>query len=218
MSKILVVGGSGFIGSYLIPLLEADNCDLKQGMDFIKGVNKKYKTLIFLACDQSNTHAAYNYNIRLYEALDRYRVKYPKTHLIYISSAAVYYYSSIYGQTKRLGEDYASRFTKYTILRLSNVYGHGDGHGAPDKFLRGEKNIHGDGLQIRDLISVERVVSTIVGMTHSPEFGVFNVSSGIGVTVNEMFEMFGEGKPKHDKDIARNMGVRHSVLRPGRVL
>ena len=32
-NKILVVGGSGFIGSYLMKEIDADNLDLKEGKD-----------------------------------------------------------------------------------------------------------------------------------------------------------------------------------------
>ena len=81
--------------------------------------------------------------------------------IIYISSAAVYNLNSWYAISKQVGESYAERLNA-VILRLSNVYGHGDGHGAPDRFMRGEKTIIGDGQQIRDLIPVELVVTNIL--------------------------------------------------------
>lgn len=213
--KTLVVGGSGFIGSYLMNEIEADNLDLKEGQDVCHGIDDKYDTIIFLACNQDNTQEAYQENSRMFKALDEYRKEYPKTHLIYISSAAVYTPNSKYAASKRLGEVYAKRFDKYTILRLSNVYGHGDGHGAPDRFMRGEKTIHGDGTQIRDLIPVEEVVRNIIFFIDFRDNadGVYNISTGIGTSVNDMFKMFGTGSSISVK--AHDVGVQESILEPG---
>lgn len=217
-SKILVVGGSGFVGFYLMRELKADNLDLKEGQNVKDGIGKQYKIIVFLACNQANTQAAYQDNYEMYSALDDYRKRYPKTHLIYFSSAAVYYPGSIYSQTKRLGEAFAKRFKHHTILRPSNIYGHGDGHGAPDKFMRGEKEIYGDGSYVRDLIAVESVVSQVLEFIESKETGVFNVSTGNGTTVKQMFKMFGEGKPKYIKRaLGRDMETPKSILEPGKV-
>lgn len=212
--RTLVVGSKGFIGSYLMEVLSADEIDLKLGTDVREGIYKKYRTIVFLACNQANTRKAYQENLQMYEALDIYRERYPNTHLIFISSAAVYTPNSIYSQSKRIGEVYAKRFRYHTILRLSNVYGHGDGHGAPDRFMRGEKNIHGSGKQTRDLIPVESVIDAIEDHMETPNYGIYNVSSGRGTTVNEMFSLFGEGKPKH---VGKIKGVLYSVLAPGQV-
>lgn len=218
MNKILVVGGSGFVGRYLMQELEADNLDLKIGEDVRKGIHQQHKTIVFLACNQANTQEAYQENHEMYLALDQYRRQFPKTHLIYFSSAAVYYPGSKYSQTKRLGEVFAKRFKNHTILRPSNIYGHGDGHGAPDKFMRGEKEIYGDGSYVRDLIAVESVVDKVLGFISSGECGIFNVSTGVGTTVKEMFNMFGSGKPKYIKQaLGRDMETVESILQPGRV-
>lgn len=213
--KTLVVGHKGFIGSYLMNEIEADGMDLKQSEDVRYGIDGKYKTIIFLACNQENTRAAYQDNYEMYKALEDYRQWHPRTYLVYISSAAVYNATSIYAQSKRLGEIYAGYFKNHAILRLSNVYGHGDGHGAPDRFMRGEKTIHGSGDQTRDLISIEEVVYAIRQIASTPTQGVFNVSSGESTSVNEMFKLFGEGKPIYATTKA--FGVKHSVLKPGRV-
>ena len=214
MSKILVVGGSGFIGSYLMKEIDADNIDLKEGKDVRDGIDKKYDVIIFLACNQEGSVPAYEDNREMYEVLNNYRKQYD-TYLIYISSAAVYNLNSRYALSKQLGETYAQRFDKWAILRLSNVYGHGDGHGAPDRFMRGENTIHGDGKQIRDLIPVETVVTNILACINNEITGIFNISSGRGTTVNQMFNMFGHGRPKY-KD-SHPMGVRESILKPGKV-
>lgn len=198
--------------------LDVYNLDLKAGWDVRDGIYRKYKTIIFLACNQANTQDAYRENYEMYLALDNYRREYPKTHLIYFSSAAVYYPGSIYSQTKRLGEVYARRFKKHTILRPSNIYGHGDGHGAPDKFMRGEKEVYGDGSYVRDLIAVESVVDKVLEFVKSQEIGIFNVSTGKGTTVKQMFNMFGEGDPELvEHKLGRDMETPESILPPGEV-
>lgn len=216
-SKILVVGSEGFVGSYLMKEIEADRLDLKLGQDVRDGIDGKYKTIVFLACNQGETIADYNYNYEMYQALDDYRRRYPNTYLIYFSSAAIYYPISTYSQTKRLGEIYATRFKRHAIIRPSNIYGHGDGHGAPDRFMRGENVIFGDGEQVRDLIAIEQIVDGVVELMGHKLTGVFNYSTGKGVSINEAFKMFGEGKPIHKKVDVGVMGTQYSVLKPGRV-
>lgn len=208
--KTLVVGGSGFIGSYLMKEIEAVNIDLKNGIDVRDGIKNQYQQIIFLACNQANTLEAYEENWQMFEALNDYRKTNPATRLIYISSAAIYTPNSFYALSKLLGEAYAKRFATYSILRLSNVFGHGDGHGAPDRFMRGETDIYGNGEQVRDLIPVEQVVTAILKLN----FGTLNVSSGRGTTVNEMFKIWGKGKPEHVK---KDRGVFSSILTPGAV-
>lgn len=214
MSNILVVGGSGFIGSYLLREVEADNIDLKEGTDIRSGIGKSYDTIIFLACNQENTREAYEYNRQMYEVLSQYyKDNSIAPYLIYISSAAVYTPNNWYSLSKFLGESYAQRFNG-VILRLSNVFGHGDGHGVPDRFMRGENRIHGDGFQIRDLIPVELVVTAILNCLETKFRGTFNVSSGRGTDVNDMFKVFGKGEPTYDD---KSVGVKKSILTPGEV-
>jgi nucleoside-diphosphate-sugar epimerase len=211
----LVVGGSGFIGSHLLKRIQADNLDLVEGHDVKNGIGKRYDVIVFLACNQKDTREAYIDNMEMYEELYHYVSHYPRTRIVYISSAAVYYGGNWYSESKRLGEEYMGWLPNAVVLRLSNVFGHGDGHGAPDRFLRGEKVIHGDGEQVRDLIPVEQVVFAITAMMFNRQRGIFNVSSGVGTTVNEMFKMFGKGRPIHNK--SRDGGIRESILPPGRV-
>ena len=208
------MGSHGFIGSYLIKeLADFECCDLKIGVDILDGIDEEYESIVFLACDQGDTREAFEYNVRMYEVLNNYREDHPDTYLIYISSAAIYNINSWYAVSKQVGEAYADRFERRAVLRLSNVYGHGDGHGAPDRFLRGENVINGYGAQIRDLIPVERVVTRILKCLTYRVTGVYNVSSGIGTSVNRMFSIFGSGKPSYNK--RADIGVKYSVLEPG---
>lgn len=211
--RILVVGGSGFIGGYLMKRITADNVDRKIGSDFRRIRPKFYDTIVFLACDQGDTREAYDYNLELYDRLADYCNFNPNVHLIYVSSAAIYNLNSWYALSKCLGEAYAMGFWNATILRPSNVYGHGEGHGVADRFIRGEKTIYGDGTQVRDLIPVELVVNIIIKLIFIPQSGIYNVSSGRGTAVNQMFKVFGRGEPEYDKN--HDHGVDESILRPG---
>lgn len=214
MKSTLVIGGSGFIGSYLMKelALTADNFDITNGNDIREGIPTGYKRIILLACDQANTREAYEYNTAIYEQLNQCLDWPEQPDLIYVSSAAVYDVTSWYALSKMLGEAYAKRFRKYTILRPSNIYGHGDGHGAPDRFMRGENQISGIGNQVRDIIPVEAVVTAILNADTDYKETI-NVSSGIGTTVNTMFKIFGKGDPLYIED--GDVGVYHSVLTPG---
>jgi nucleoside-diphosphate-sugar epimerase len=216
MSKTLVIGGSGFVGSYLMKelTLQADNMDIEEGHDVRQGIHQVYDNIIFLACDQANTREAFDYNLEMFRQLYYYYNR-GITKLIYISSAAVYYGGSWYGESKRIGERYAKTFHKWIILRPSNIYGHGDGHGAPERFMRGERIIHGDGEQIRDLIPVEAVVMEICEClrTNDRNSTISNLSSGIGTSVKDMFKMFGSGKPIYRR--TADVGVSESILEPG---
>lgn len=217
-SKILVIGGSGFIGSYLMPELpNAMNLDLKDGQDIRDGISGSYDLIIFLACNQANTKEAYQENWDMFKALDMYRkTADAEPYLIYISSAAVYTLNSWYALSKQLGEAYAVRFMDCVILRPSNIYGHGDGHGAPDRFMRGERTINGFGTQIRDLIPVEKVVSFILQYSWNRQSAVLNISSGVGTSVKDMFELFGQGEPLYTRAEA-DVGIGISILPPGAV-
>lgn len=216
--KTLVVGGGGFVGAHLMKelLLTADSMDIKDDRDVRKGIKQVYETIVFLACDQKDTRAAFDYNIQMYDSLRNYHNR-NWTKLIYISSAAVEYGGSWYSESKRIGERYAKLFKDWVILRPSNIYGHGDGHGAPDRFMSGKRTIYGDGEQIRDLIPVESVIMEILDCISNPDRSnkTYNISSGVGTTVNEMFKMFGKGKPSYKRTV--DTGVSFSVLPPGEV-
>ena len=167
--KTLLVGGAGFIGRNLwskwsVP--ERTVFDLSFGQDVLDGIEGKWDTIVFLAVDMGRTARALAYNKELYRALDDYMYKYPDTHVIYTSSAAVYGDSNeprtersltgpvnLYGQSKLLGEAYVQQYQRHTILRLSNVHDRGAGHGVWDSFVNGNRRIHGDGSQVRDYIA-----------------------------------------------------------------
>lgn len=224
---ILIVGGNGFIGSHLQDELEDEKLeilDLKRGRDVRDGISGRYRTIVFLAADMARDVSSFYYNRKLYEALDEYMQRYPRTHVIYTSSAAVYPDSeekhsekslvqpvNWYGKSKLLGEAYVQQYFKHTILRLSNVYGSG-GKGAYNQFTEGKTTIYGDGNDVRDYVPVDIVAVVIAEAIHRwwKFQGITNVSSGEGTTTNSLFEQHGTGKAQHVK--ARKGDVHCSIL------
>lgn len=229
-NKVLVVGSKGFIGSRLMWLHpEWDGVDLEDGQDFITGSYQGYDAIVMLAAHHVNfKHGDYTYNLELYRALSS-TVKsiFPKPFVLFVSSAAVYENAggthhefdtlepaTLYGKSKVIGEQIVKDICEnYTIVRLSNVYGDGDGRGAVDLFKRGWNKIYGDGEQVRDYIYVDDVVSALNRIMESSEqhFGeTYNISSNVGQTTNEVFGLYGRTKAVHLE--ARPTDIAHSIL------
>lgn len=105
-----------------------------------------------------------------------------------------------YGVIKVAMENYLNMYShlyeiRPTILRVSNPYGPGQptqgGQGVianfMDKIKSGESiDVWGDGSSVRDYIYIDDLVSLCVKASFSNVFGVFNVGSGKGHSVNEV--------------------------------
>lgn len=103
---------------------------------------------------------------------------------------------SPYGLSKLMAENYLKMFDlKHTILCLSNVIGEGDGSDRiVPNLIKSIKNnipitIYGDGESERDYIDVMDVISAIVGTIELDVCGVYNVSSNVGTSLNELISM-----------------------------
>ncbi len=134
----------------------------------------------------------------------------PVKHLVYLSTAAVYgeqedkvlserdmcYPSTPYGLTKFLGETVCQYWkTKtnqtLTILRPFNVYGEGSTKGVVYNMIQNIKQnksitIYGDGKQTRDFLYVEDVVDAIVTALQKEKNGIYNVGSGVNVSLLDL--------------------------------
>ncbi len=134
----------------------------------------------------------------------------PNTHLIYSSSAAIYAPSThphqvssrirpidIYGQTKKEAEkeiqlNSKTFGTKYTILRLFNVYGPGDNtpHLIPEIIKQIKKSTIrlGNKNTCRDYIYVDDVVNGIIHVIKNENVSVnktFNLGTGKSYSASE---------------------------------
>lgn len=227
---ILIAGGKGFIGSHVAKALDDSNAglyeivDLKDGHDVCNVDGSKYEVIILLAANLGHDMAMFQDNLAIYRWACR-----QNAHIIYTSSAAVYADSleshketdptpapSIYGRSKLLGEQLIRQSSKhYTILRLSNVYGDGDGNGAIDIFKRGGNKIYGDGNDIRDYIKVGVVAEAIKAIALNPEIynrEIYNISSNMPMTTKAAFFSFGDYNKKAEYLPPRGFDVKYSVL------
>ena len=225
--NVLVVGGMGFIGSNLCRLLEERGVpfsmvDLKKGIDVCSVDASSFDVIVLLAADLKHDRRMYSANLRIYNWLARHTA-----HIIYTSSAAVYGDGmvahvedeptpapTLYGKSKLLGETIIKDTQpNWTIFRLANVYGDGDGNGVIDIFKRGGNKIYGDGEDVRDYVSVHKVVSAIASVIKSPmshNKQTYNISSFVPTTTYKAFCDYGSGLPEYVE--GRGFDVHYSLL------
>lgn len=136
---------------------------------------------------------------------------------------------SPYAVTKLIGEFYCNVFDevydlKTVALRYFNVYGpkqdpHSDYAAVIPKFIKRIQEgkppiIYGDGTQTRDFTSVDDVVSANMLAAESDAKGVYNVATGMRITINELASvimaiMGRDLDPIHEKP--REGDVLHSL-------
>jgi len=105
---------------------------------------------------------------------------------------------SPYGATKTCGEALCHAYhhsykMSISSLRFSNVYGPYSAHKTSlvAKFIRRAINgkilqIYGSGNQTRDFIYVDDLVSAIIKLSILPQYGIFQLSTGIETSVNKV--------------------------------
>ena len=109
-----------------------------------------------------------------------------------ISKHTVEHYLHFYGQTYGV---------RYTVLRYPNVYGPRQnplGEAGVNaifigKMLRGESpTIFGDGEQLRDYVYVSDIVRANCAALENGDGQIYNIGSGIGTSVNQIYEKLQE--------------------------
>ena len=178
MSRILVTGSEGFIGSKLCKALEdagheVDRLDRRLGMTIAGHRPKPVDCIIHLA---AQIDLQYSRLHPMQDALDNIIgticliEKYPNTRIIYPATAASLPITSPYGLSKQTAAEYIKMLCKeYVILTLPNIWGPG-GHGAVDKFLKADViKINGDGHQTRTLVHVDDIIKGFVKSLNWPK-------------------------------------------------
>ena len=136
--------------------------------------------------------------------------------VVYTSSAAVYGDTKVlpvvedlklkpmtpYAATKAMGEYYCSIFSEIyglptVSIRPFNVYGPRQDPNSQyaavipifvSSLISGRKvEIHGDGEQTRDFVYVKDLVHSLILAIQSENTGVYNISGGRGVSINELY-------------------------------
>lgn len=225
---ILIAGGKGFIGSYVAKVFDGldvglyEIADLKDGVDVCTVDGSKYDVIILLAANLGHDMEMFQDNLAIYRWVAR-----QNAHIIYTSSAAVYADTvephketdatpapTIYGRSKLLGEQIIAQSSDhYTILRLANVYGSGDGNGVIDIFKRGGNKIYGVGDNVRDYIPVKLVAEAIKIIALNPkeyDRQIYNLSSFTPMTTKQAFFNYGHGQPEYLP--SRGFDVSYSLL------
>ena len=257
MKKVLILGGSGFIGRNLCLFLSKAGYEV-YSFDLVKPTNHVLPEVHYIAGDFFDDddlnsaiedkdyiiHAISTINpgnsnecyVRGYEKDFLQTVKLcnlligRSTRLIFLSSGGtVYGHHEIqpinenvlpqpinhYGNIKLCMENTIRTFNyqmhiKMLIVRISNPYGPGQdfkkGVGFIDAVLKNAISgepvmVWGDGKNVRDYIYIEDVCKMITSlMEYSGEYDTFNISSGIGVSQNDVIE------------IVENMGLKPQIV------
>jgi len=224
MKKILITGGSGFLGSKLVEKLKdkyniiifnkSNNKDITKKEDFV-GLEADYVIHLAALTRSQNNEDMFNINVNgTLNVLEFCKEK--KAKFVFASSAAVYgdYKEAIkedfllkpksfYGLTKVLGEKMCEFYNKnfnipIVVLRIFNMYGPEQQKGflIPDivSQLKNEKIIIGNPYPKRDYVYVNDVVEAFVKGLELAGFNIINIGTGKSHSGKEVVEMLAKDK------------------------
>lgn len=189
MSKVLITGHKGFIGSRLFKKIEAVGIDIKSGHNLITTELPKDIDIIYHLAAQSSVEASWEDpvhdmdNLRMTARLVK---EYPKAKIIYTASAATPT-TSPYGFSKWASVQYIINFHKnYVICTLPNVYGEKGGKSVVDIFkYQDEVTIYGNGKQKRSYVHVDDIVEALI-LAKDWDNGYYFLGNGDATTVLEL--------------------------------
>ena len=227
MKKVLVTGGSGFIGKHFVRLIEKSydvtNYDLKEGYD-IRGQLPygKFDYVVHFAALKSvpegekNPHAFIDTNCwGTVNILDRYK----DARFLNISSSSVNDVRSVYGATKAFSEHIVMKHPNSLNIRLYNVFGEGQDFklgGVIAKFICCRFNniaptLYGDGSQTRDFTYVGDVVESIFSLMTSKKVGVSHLGYKKSVSINTILnEIYGHNVVRLNQLPIREFEIKDS--------
>lgn len=267
LRRVLVVGAGGFIGQHLVARLGgAGDCALTLMGNCIDGADLTEHTcfpgevcgelfnqcaapdVIFYLAGGASVGESIARPFRdfqrtvspLYELLEKVKNDWQSSHIVYVSSAAVYGRSatcatntasalspvSPYGLHKKMAEEllcfYAAEHgVGVSIVRPFSVYGEGLKKqllwDALQKSSRGDHRFFGSGRELRDWVYVGDLVSFVlsIGFNHKQYPRVINAGSGVAVSTREilttLFSLFGETALPEFKEENKSGDPQHLV-------
>jgi len=120
--------------------------------------------------------------------------------------------SSPYGQSKLDMEKITIQSKiNYSILRLFNVYGNRQTTGVIANFKKNilenkPLTIFGDGKAIRDFIHIDDVIDAIL-LSMKSTFGIYNIASGTGTSINNLAKLFIQLSGKNSEIIYKSARI-----------
>lgn len=237
MKEAIVIGGNGFLGTYIIEELFSINYNIIVFDKFLKK-NKKYKQvtgkkillsnfnpdiIFFCAGNYANSYKELlEINSLLYEIV----LTYKNSKIVYISSVNVYGNQSniieenssynnpnIYGQSKIAGEFIVKSHPKYSIVRLTYLYGP---NLSNKSFLpnivksaktEGVINIYGEGERMQDYLYVGDAAKIIIKAAMINNNDIYLGASGKSISnkkVAELVSKYTGAKINYDKEETGN--------------
>lgn len=190
MSKILVTGSRGGVGSRLIKKLDnLVEIDRNDGIDLMTCELPDVDIIYHLAAQTSVENSwkdplfdSFNFNMMV-----RLVQRYPNAKIIYAQSGASLEASSPYGFSKKICGDYLKKFhANYVICVFPNIFG--TGRSVVDYFKgKDGVTIYGTGESIRDYVHVDDIVKGLV-KAKDWEIGEYFMGTGKGTSVLELAE------------------------------
>ena len=196
MTKILITGSSGFIGSHLMKRLDAFGLDYKDGQDILTCDLPDADIIIHLAAHasviESMNDPVGDARINILGTI-RLANHYKDKRFIFASSGGAIQevIESPYGMSKLCAEKYIDLLCEdYVILRFPNIYGPGS-HSVVEGFINGPIRIYGDGTSTRDYVHVDDLVEAIAQSLEWKK-GLYSLGSEINTSILDLAQATGK--------------------------
>ena len=227
MKKVLVTGGSGFIGGHFKRLIEKDfdvtNYDLKEAWDIRHLLpSKSFDYVVHFAALRSIPKGELNpkefIDTNCWGTVNLLRL-FPEARFINISSSSVIDVKSVYGATKQFAESVVNMHQNALNIRLHNVFGEGQPFESDTvlvNFIKAKLSgdapiVYGGGRQRKDFTYVGDVVLSIRDAMLSNKTGTVHFGYGTSLSVFELLtEVFGGNEVVYIQKTSRNFEIMDS--------
>lgn len=202
MAKVLITGGSGFIGTNLRKLYpDADVLDKVNGEDICNKLpDKDYDQIFHLAAKHHiptcEIEAEECIRVNCWGTMNLIKT-YPNARILVAASSSSNELKSVYGATKAFIEIIAPLHKNYLAVKFYNVFGEYqrlESQAVTPKLIntmlkKEPLTINGDGTQSRDFTYVGDVVENLRVLMNSNQTGVTHLGYGETILLNHYIEL-----------------------------